>query len=193
MTLSGVLPLWKPEGMTSHDCVAKIRKLFRTKKVGHTGTLDPDVSGVLPLCLGQATRISEYLMNLPKAYEAELTIGIATETEDASGEITETKEVTGLCEQQIREAMEQFTGEIEQLPPMYSAVKVKGKRLYELARKGVSVERKARMVSIYELHILEVDLQKTFPSVRFRVTCSKGTYIRTLCVDIARRDRKSVV
>jgi len=182
----GVFPLWKSAGMTSHDCVSKARKLFRMKRIGHTGTLDPDVSGVLPLCLGRATRIVEYLQELPKTYEAEMTIGYATDTEDASGSVVETAERVDLQEADIRAAAEAFVGEIEQTPPMYSAVKSGGRRLYELAREGLEVERKPRIVTIYELVVREIRKEGPFWKMRFTATCSKGTYIRTLCVDIGR-------
>lgn len=182
----GVFPLWKDAGMTSHDCVSKARRLFRMKRIGHTGTLDPDVSGVLPLCLGRATRIVEYLQELPKTYEAEMTIGYATDTEDAQGEVTERTVDVRLDEARIREAIGAFVGEIDQTPPMYSAVKVEGKRLYELAREGVTIERKSRRVTIYAINITEIRLEPPYPIVRMTVTCSKGTYIRTLCVDIGR-------
>ncbi|WP_274361415.1 tRNA pseudouridine(55) synthase TruB [Paenibacillus thermotolerans] len=183
----GVLPLWKEAGMTSHDCVARARKILKQKRIGHTGTLDPDVSGVLPLCLGRATRIVEYLQELPKTYEAELTIGYATDTEDASGDITESSESVAVTEREIREAVVSFVGTIEQIPPMYSALKIQGKRLYELAREGQTVERAAREVTIYGIDIRSVNLDSRYPKVSFEVTCSKGTYIRTLCVDIGRK------
>lgn len=172
--------------MTSHDCVAKARRLFQMKRIGHTGTLDPDVSGVLPLCLGRATRIVEYLQELPKTYEAEMTLGFATDTEDAGGEVIESVDTVHVTERQVREAVRAFIGEIEQKPPMYSAVRHQGKRLYELAREGITVERKARKVTIYDIEIIEMDLERPHPIVRMKVQCSKGTYIRTLCVDIGR-------
>ncbi|WP_199623275.1 tRNA pseudouridine(55) synthase TruB [Paenibacillus alkalitolerans] len=182
----GVLPLWKEAGLTSHDCVARARRLLKQRRIGHTGTLDPDVSGVLPLCLGRATRIVEYLQELPKTYEAALRIGYATDTEDAGGSVTERADKVTLSEDEIRNAVLSFVGTIEQIPPMYSAVKVEGKRLYELAREGHTVERKPRTVTVYDIDVQEVRLEAPYPSVSFRVTCSKGTYIRTLCADIGR-------
>lgn len=186
MTLEGILPVWKPENFTSHDVVAKVRRILGIKRIGHTGTLDPMVTGVLPLCIGRATRMVEYLQELPKQYEAVLLIGIATDTEDMSGTVIERSENVDLTESRIREVIGSFVGEIEQVPPMYSAVKVDGKRLYELAREGKEVERKSRKVTIYDLEILNVDVHSENPQIHFRVTCSKGTYIRTLCVDIGK-------
>ncbi|WP_019638028.1 tRNA pseudouridine(55) synthase TruB [Paenibacillus fonticola] len=182
----GILAVNKPAGFTSHDVVAKTRGILKMKRIGHTGTLDPAVTGVLPLCLGRATRMVEYLQELPKQYEATLLLGIATDTEDMSGTVIERK--AGLCvsEQEVRAVLEQFIGTISQVPPMYSALKQDGKRLYELAREGKVVERKAREVTIEELELLSYQPEGEHPSVSFRVLCSKGTYIRTLCVDIGR-------
>lgn len=140
--MGGILPLWKPKGMTSHDCVMKIRKLYKTKKVGHTGTLDPEVEGVLPICIGQATKIVQFLTDTKKTYVAELKLGSATETEDSYGEIIEEVEVDEIPSQQVIEnVLQSFKGEIIQVPPMYSAVKVAGKKLYEYARLNQTVER----------------------------------------------------
>jgi tRNA pseudouridine55 synthase len=183
----GVLPLWKEAGMTSHDCVSRIRRILKQRRVGHTGTLDPDVSGVLPLCLGRATRIVEYLQEMPKTYEAVMEIGYATDTEDSGGEVIEKATEVHLTENRIRQAFASFVGAIEQVPPMYSAVKVDGKRLYELARAGETVERNPRAATIYELEIHSIRLDAKYPQVAFRVTCSKGTYVRTLCADIGRK------
>ncbi|WP_127580702.1 tRNA pseudouridine(55) synthase TruB [Paenibacillus koleovorans] len=182
----GVLPVLKPPGFTSHDVVAKARRLLGMKRIGHTGTLDPQVTGVLPLCLGRATRVVEYIQELPKEYEAELTIGYATDTEDWTGQVTAQVERAELSREQLLEVLQRFVGSIEQVPPMYSAVRVDGKRLYELARQGQEVERTARTVQIYRLELLHSELELDHPKVRFRVLCSKGTYIRTLCVDIGR-------
>lgn len=184
--LEGILPIWKPVGFTSHDVVAKARRILKIKRIGHTGTLDPQVTGVLPLCIGRATRLVEYIQELPKEYEATLKIGLATDTEDASGQITEQLDRVHLTEREITDTMLSFVGEIEQVPPMYSAVKVDGKRLYELARQGVEVERKSRVVTIHEIRIVGMNLELAHPEIRFRVKCSKGTYIRTLCVDIGK-------
>jgi tRNA pseudouridine55 synthase len=182
----GVLPIWKAPGMTSHDVVAKVRRLLRMKRVGHTGTLDPAVPGVLPICLGRATRVVEYIQDLPKQYEAELTIGYRTDTEDATGNIVEQVERVILNESQIRRAIASFVGEIEQIPPMFSAVKSDGVRLYELARQGIEVERKPRKAIIHSVDIQTIDWTGPFPKIRFVVWCSKGTYIRTLCADIGK-------
>lgn len=184
--MHGILPLWKPKGMTSHDCVMKVRKLLQTKKVGHTGTLDPEVPGVLVLCVGQATKVVPYLTDMPKTYNVTCSIGMATETEDAHGKVIEQvniDEPPNLDE--IRRTLQQFIGEITQTPPMYSAVRVKGKRLYEYARENISVERPTRQVTIYDIKNLKqiVDQPHRF---LMTVTCSKGTYMRTLCVDIGR-------
>lgn len=186
MTIEGVLPVLKPAGFTSHDVVAKLRKILKIKRIGHTGTLDPQVTGVLPLCIGKATRIVEYIQELPKEYEAELCIGYATDTEDFTGNVTDRVEHVSLTEEQIKSIILSFTGEIEQIPPMYSAVKFEGKRLYELAREGQEVTRQPRKVTIYNISIVHINLSEQYPKIKFRVTCSKGTYIRTLCVDIGR-------
>ncbi|WP_143415835.1 tRNA pseudouridine(55) synthase TruB [Geobacillus sp. E263] len=188
--MDGVLLLHKPLGMTSHDCVARIRRMLQIKKVGHTGTLDPNVSGVLPICIGKATRIAEFLTGATKTYEGEVTLGIATTTEDSTGEIIAKQKVDRVIPRdEIEAVFRQLTGEVAQTPPMYSAVKVKGKKLYEYARAGIEVERPTRIVTIHELTLL--DERDAFAgdivSFRFRVTCSKGTYIRTLAVMIGER------
>ncbi|MEH7010704.1 tRNA pseudouridine(55) synthase TruB [Neobacillus niacini] len=185
--MEGILPLYKPAGLTSHDCVFRLRKILKTKKVGHTGTLDPDVTGVLPICIGKATKVAEYITDAGKSYEGEVTIGYSTTTEDASGEKVEEKKVKDtISRKEILQVLDSFTGEIEQTPPMFSAVKVNGTRLYEYARKGIEVERPTRKVTIYSIELLddrEVFSGETI-SFRFRVSCSKGTYIRTLAVMI---------
>lgn len=181
--MNGILPVWKPKHCTSHDVVAIVRRLAKLKKVGHTGTLDPSVEGVLPLCLGKATRVAEYVQNLPKTYAGTLTLGIATDTQDQSGTVIAEQPVHDLSQEKLDEVFRLFTGEVEQVPPMYSAVKVKGRRLYELARKGKEIERKARKVYIYRLHRGNVR-DGDYPQIDFTVECSKGTYIRTLCKDI---------
>lgn len=186
--LKGIIPLLKPPGFTSHDCVNKLRRLLQMKRIGHTGTLDPSVTGVLPLCIGQATRVVEYLQELPKEYVGTISIGRSTTTEDADGEIIEEKKVEPrLSESAIQETLQSFMGKIEQIPPMYSAVKINGVRLHQLARQGQEVERKAREVHIYEIETLSMSLKQDFPEFTFRVKCSKGTYIRTLCVDIGKK------
>lgn len=186
-TYDGIIAVWKPAGWTSHDVVAKVRRLIRTKRIGHTGTLDPAVTGVLPLCIGRATRVVEYVQELPKAYEAVLQFGIATDTEDLSGQVVTQQPDIQLSLPQIEAALASFVGDIEQVPPMFSAVSINGKRLYELARQGQVVERPARPVTIHDITLLDAQLQQTYPTIRFKVECSKGTYIRTLCVDIGRK------
>ncbi|MDV2685473.1 tRNA pseudouridine(55) synthase TruB [Alkalihalophilus lindianensis] len=188
--LEGILPLLKPAGMTSHDCVIKIRRLFQTKKVGHTGTLDPDVVGVLPICIGRATKVAQYMSDYTKTYIGEATIGYSTTTEDKSGEIVERMEVNNpWSKDEILALLSSFKGEITQVPPMYSAVKVNGKKLYEYARKNQTVERPKRQVTIFELDLIgDVTYNegmKTF-SFPFKVICSKGTYVRTLAVDLGK-------
>ncbi|MEB1810133.1 MAG: tRNA pseudouridine(55) synthase TruB [Bacillaceae bacterium] len=189
MEFNGILPLHKPKGMTSHDCVFRLRKLLKTKKVGHTGTLDPDVTGVLPICIGKGTKVAEYMTDYPKEYVGEVTLGWSTTTEDSSGEIVEQKIVdTPPTLEQVNKILHAFTGEIDQVPPMYSAVKVKGKKLYEYARAGIEVERPVRRVNIYELQLVEneINTSDNTASFSFRVKCSKGTYVRTLAVDIGK-------
>lgn len=187
---NGILPLWKEQGMTSHDCVFKLRKILKMKRIGHTGTLDPSVEGVLPICLGESTKVAEYLTNAGKIYEAEVTIGTSTTTEDADGEVVEADESSKhFSRQQILDSLLSLTGTIEQTPPMYSAVKVNGKKLYEYARAGQSVERPSRQVKIYELSLLSEEDVFSGELVTFniRVSCSKGTYIRTLAVQIGEK------
>lgn len=185
--MNGILPLWKERGMTSHDCVFKLRKILRTKKVGHTGTLDPGVEGVLPICIGQATRIAEYLTDSGKTYEAVVSIGRTTTTEDAEGEtVEENCAPKSFSRNEILTALTSLTGEIQQTPPMFSAVKVNGKKLYEYARAGQTVERPTRTITIHDLELLDDAISFEGEEVRFsiRITCSKGTYIRTLAVQI---------
>ncbi len=183
--MDGIISLLKPPGMTSHDAVAIVRKRLRPGKIGHTGTLDPDAAGVLPVCLGQATRISEYLLEGVKAYRAEMQVGVATDSLDAGGTVTARAPVMGVTTAAVQSVFERFTGPQAQVPPMFSAVKIGGKRLYELARAGEEVERSAREITIYSLELLSLsETEPGFPLVRFDVRCSKGTYIRTLCVDL---------
>lgn len=181
--INGVLNVSKEKGYTSHDVVAKLRGITHQKKIGHTGTLDPDATGVLPVCLGKATKLCDMLTDKDKVYEAVLLLGICTDTQDISGTVLKEQSTTGLTESQVEEAILSFQGSYDQIPPMYSALKVNGKKLYELAREGKTVERKPRRVTISEIRILSMDL----PRVRIRVECSKGTYIRTLCQDIGER------
>lgn len=185
--MDGILPLWKERGMTSHDCVFKLRKILKTKKVGHTGTLDPGVEGVLPICIGQATRIAEYITDTGKEYEAIVSLGCTTTTEDADGEVVKVdSSYKFFTRQQVLEVLKSLTGEIEQTPPMYSAVKVNGKKLYEYARAGQTVDRPTRKVTIYELELLSKEDVFEGEEIKFgiRIKCSKGTYIRTLAVQI---------
>lgn len=184
--LTGVLAVYKPAGFTSHDVVAKARRILGMKRIGHTGTLDPQVTGVLPLCLGRATRVVEYIQELPKEYVATLRLGFASDTEDLTGTITESVEEVQVTEAEVLAVLNSFKGVISQVPPMYSAVKVDGKRLYELAREGKTVERKSREVEIYEIEMQGMVWSGNYPDITFRALCSKGTYIRTLCVDIGR-------
>lgn len=174
--------------MTSHDCVQKVRKIIGIKKVGHTGTLDPNVEGVLPICIGEATKTIPFLQQLRKVYVAEITLGIATTTEDADGEIIEQMEIRrGPTDEEIEDVIQSFIGEIKQKPPMYSAIKVKGKRLYEYARENKTVERPERTVTIYEMKRLREQKEEHNRKFTIEVACSKGTYIRTLAVDIGKR------
>ncbi|MGT2769131.1 tRNA pseudouridine(55) synthase TruB [Streptococcus ictaluri] len=186
--ISGIINLKKEAGMTSHDAVFKLRKLLQEKKIGHGGTLDPDVVGVLPIAVGKATRVIEYMTDSGKVYQGQITLGFSTTTEDASGEVVERSTLpSSLDEKMIDKAMQSFMGDISQVPPMYSAVKVNGRKLYEYARAGESVERPTRQVSIYQF-------ERTSPlsftggtcQFDFRVSCSKGTYVRTLAVDLGK-------
>lgn len=177
--MKGILNILKPPNMTSHDVVSVVRKKLNFKKVGHTGTLDPMAVGVLPVCIGKATKVIEYMQNDTKVYRAELTLGRATDTQDRWGNIISTSDKV-VSEKAIIDAINSFEGEVLQTPPMYSALKYKGKKLYELAREGKEIEREARKIYIYYINILKVVENK----VLFDVKCSKGTYIRTLCHDI---------
>lgn len=179
---SGIINVYKEKGFTSFDVVAKLRGILKTKKIGHTGTLDPDAEGVLPVCIGRATKVCDILTDKDKIYEAVLLLGVETDTQDTTGEILKKLPVEE-SESVVKEAILSFVGEYAQIPPMYSALKVNGKKLYELAREGKTVERKARNVQIFSIEILEMDL----PRVRMSVHCSKGTYIRTLCHDIGQK------
>lgn len=185
--LEGILAVHKPAGWTSHDVVAKVRGMVRLKRIGHTGTLDPEVTGVLPLCLGRATRVVEYLQELPKEYHAVLRLGYSTDTEDITGNVVETADDIHVTREEALEALQSFIGQISQIPPMFSAVKINGKRLYELAREGKTVERKSRTVTIHEIEMTDFNAEGDYTEISFRVLCSKGTYIRTLCVDIGKK------
>ena len=177
--MDGLINIYKEKGFTSHDVVAKMRGILHMKKIGHTGTLDPDATGVLPVCIGKGTRLCSLLENHDKTYEAVLLLGLETDTQDISGKIVDKKTVS-VTEEQVLAVLDGFRGKIMQIPPMYSALKVNGKKLYEYAREGKVIERSPRPVEIYELKVKNMDL----PRVTLTVTCSKGTYIRTLCHDI---------
>ncbi len=204
--MDGVLNINKPAGMTSHDVVDELRRLLHERKIGHTGTLDPDATGVLPMCLGKATKIIQFLQDNEKGYEGTITLGIATDTLDASGKILKISDSTHVELDDVKSALNSFVGEIDQIPPMVSAIKVKGKRLYNIARQGKTVTRTPRRVHIYDLELLDfcsvsyqmldtnmqnraseiqnVDLSQLFGKIDFRVRCSRGTYIRALAADI---------
>lgn len=186
--MNGIINVIKPPGISSHQVVSHIRKLLRTKKVGHIGTLDPGAAGVLPLCVGKATRIVPFLADKDKTYIAELTLGIATKTQDSSGDTVKMVTDFAISPDQLGETFSRFLGNIDQVPPMASAIRVDGKRLYELDRQGITIERKPRTIKIYELHVNKIWSENpilTFGSrILFSVRCSKGTYIRTLCHDI---------
>lgn len=181
--IHGILNVYKEKGYTSHDVVAKLRGILGQKKIGHTGTLDPDATGVLPVCLGKATKLCDMLTDKDKCYDAVLLLGKETDTQDASGNVICTKDLSGIGEESVRQIINSFIGGYDQVPPMYSALKVNGRKLYELAREGKTVERKARRVELYDIHIRETAI----PRVHMKVHCSKGTYIRTLCHDIGQK------
>ena len=178
----GLIVVEKEAGWTSFDVVARLRRILGTKKVGHTGTLDPDATGVLPVVFGRATRLAELLSEHDKTYRCICRLGINTDTQDLSGEVLSEQEVS-CSEQEVRDALDSFLGEYDQVPPMYSALKVGGKRLYELAREGVTVDREPRRVVFHEIHLISYKA----PRVTFEVCCSKGTYIRTLCYDLGEK------
>lgn len=180
--MNGILNVYKEAGYTSFDVVAKLRGILRKKKIGHTGTLDPAATGVLPVCVGNATKVCALLTDKDKEYEAVLQLGLTTDTQDATGQILKDRSdlLHTLTEQRVEEVIMSFVGAYEQIPPMYSALKIGGRKLCDLAREGIEVERKARPVHIYGIEIRELSL----PFVTMRVHCSKGTYIRTLCDDI---------
>lgn len=180
--MDGVININKPIGITSFDVVRKLKKIYGTNKIGHTGTLDPLACGVLPVCIGKATKIVDYIMSEKKVYKAKLRLGIETDTYDREGKIV-SEAAVDLTEADVTAVINSFVGEIEQEPPMYSALKVNGQRLYDLARKGITVEREKRKINIYSIEINNISL----PEIDFTVTCSKGTYIRSLCYDIGKR------
>ena len=181
--MNGVINVFKNKGMTSFDVVRKVKKVAKEKKVGHTGTLDPEATGVLPICLGKATKIIDYIMKAQKSYYVKFKLGIVTTTYDLEGDILEERSIEDLKKEQILKAILEFKGGYLQIPPMYSALKQNGVRLYELARQGIEVEREGRNIMIYEIEDIVIDL----PYVSMEVTCSKGTYIRSLCYDIGEK------
>ncbi|MGN0158947.1 MAG: tRNA pseudouridine(55) synthase TruB [Brotaphodocola sp.] len=180
--MDGIINVYKEKGYTSHDVVAKMRGILKMKKIGHTGTLDPAAEGVLPVCLGKGTKLCDMLTDKTKTYQAVMLLGQETDTQDTTGQILAEYPVS-VTEEEVREAVLSFLGPYMQVPPMYSALKVNGKKLYELARAGKEVERQARLVEILEISVDQIDL----PRVTMTVSCSKGTYIRTLCYDIGRK------
>ena len=183
--LNGILIINKQKGYTSHDVVAKVKKILNVKKVGHTGTLDPNATGVLPLLLNDGTKLSKYLIEHDKEYIVTLKLGIRTDTLDSEGKILEERKVDSLVIEDTEKILNSFIGKQEQLPPMYSAIKVNGKKLYEYARNGEEVELKPRKIEIYNIELIKIDKDKN--EIEFKVDCSKGTYIRSLCVDIANK------
>lgn len=186
--INGIINLKKEAGMTSHDAVFKLRKILHEKKIGHGGTLDPDVVGVLPIAVGKATRVIEYMTEAGKIYRGQICLGYSTTTEDASGERLETTPVSDVVVEEVDLALRSFIGEITQIPPMYSAVKVNGKRLYEYARAGQTVERPERHVTIYDFkRTSPLEFKDDCCYFDFEVACSKGTYIRTLSVDLGKK------
>ena len=185
--INGIINLKKEAGMTSHDAVFKLRKILHEKKIGHGGTLDPDVVGVLPIAVGKATRVIEYMMEAGKIYRGQICLGYSTTTEDASGERLEVTPVSDISVEEVDQALSRFVGNIIQVPPMYSAVKVNGKRLYEYARAGQTVERPERRVTIYDFkRTSSLAFKDNCCYFDFEVSCSKGTYIRTLSVDLGK-------
>lgn len=179
--MDGVIVINKPTGQTSHNLVGFTRRLLNIKKVGHTGTLDPDASGVLPVCIGRGTKAADMLTASDKAYRAQFILGMTTDTLDASGEIL-TEQPVNVTKEQIEDVINEFIGEIYQIPPMFSAIKKDGRKLYELAREGITIEREKRKITIFDIKICEIDMENY--AITIEVSCSKGTYIRTLCEDI---------
>ena len=181
--MNGILNVYKNRGMSSFDVVRKIKFLAHEKKVGHTGTLDPEATGVLPVALGKATKIIDYIMNASKAYEVKLVLGKKTTTYDLEGEVIEEKDTSHITQEEAMKAVLSFVGEYDQVPPMYSALKKNGVRLYDLARQGIEVEREARRITIHDINNIKIEL----PYICMTVCCSKGTYIRSLCYDIGEK------
>lgn len=181
--MDGILLVDKPPQMTSHDVVDVIRAKTGIQKVGHTGTLDPHATGLIILCIGKATRLADFLLSLDKTYEGVMRLGLVSDTHDLQGKIIEERTVPGVTEKKLKQVCKGFIGEIQQIPPMVSAIKVGGERLYKLARKGITIEREPRTIMVYEFTILKVNI----PDVHFRISCSRGTYVRTICHDIGEK------
>ena len=181
--MDGFLNINKTAGWTSHDVVARVRSLVKTPKVGHAGTLDPQATGVLPICLGKATKLAEFLLHTDKKYRVVMKLGVVTDTQDADGQVLKRAETSALDLESVEKVLKAFVGRIQQVPPMYSAIKIKGQPLYKMARRGQVIERPAREVTIYSLDVLEMRESE----VTFDVVCSRGTYIRTLCADAGER------
>ena len=181
--MNGVINVYKPQNITSFDVVRTIRRISRVKKVGHTGTLDPMATGVLPICIGGSTKIVDFIMNEHKEYIAKLKLGLITDTYDREGMVLKEEDISQILEEEVLNCINSFKGKSIQIPPMYSAIKIKGERLYNLARKGIEVEREGREINIYNIEVLKINL----PYVEFKVNCSKGTYIRSLCYDIGNK------
>lgn len=182
--MEGVINLLKTPGMTSHDCVSALRRLLGERRIGHTGTLDPMACGVLPLCVGKATRLAEYSLEHQKTYRAEMLLGLTSDTQDLTGEILTRRKVSGITESKVVKAFESFLGPVEQVTPAYSAAKHHGQKLYQLARQGVPVPRKTRNIFIHRISLFRFYPDAAYPRVIFDVVCSKGTYVRTLCSDL---------
>ncbi|HHQ4318267.1 tRNA pseudouridine(55) synthase TruB [Clostridium perfringens] len=182
--MNGVINIYKNTGMTSFDVVAMVRRVAKMKKVGHTGTLDPAASGVLPVCLGKATKIIDYIMENKKVYRVNLKLGMVTDTYDLEGEVLREKDASHITKDEILNCINSFVGTIDQVPPMYSALKQNGVRLYELARQGIEVHRDARKVTIYSIENIKIESND---NIQMDVCCSKGTYIRSLCYDIGEK------
>jgi tRNA pseudouridine55 synthase len=183
--MDGLLLIDKPRGLTSHDVVKRIRQFFKIRKVGHTGTLDPQASGLLLICLGRATKLTPFLQDLDKTYQGEMIFGMTTTSLDGQGEVVEEKDASGLSKAEVEEFFARFRGKVIQTPPMWSAVHWKGKRLYEIARDGLEVECPPRKIWIYELELLDF-FSNRHPKVQFKMRCSRGTYVRSLCADIGK-------
>lgn len=183
--MDGIINVYKEAGFTSHDVVAKLRGILHQKKIGHTGTLDPAATGVLPVCLGKATKVCEFLTDKDKTYQAVCKLGVVTDTQDMTGRILEENSIKDITPEDIYRSVDSFLGDSMQVPPMYSALKVNGRKLYELAREGKEVKREPRPIHISKIEILQLDIEEQTFSIE--VTCSKGTYIRTLCHDIGQK------